>query len=112
MGVRGELFRRAKAMRREPTAAEQAMWRLLRLRFPGVKFRRQVPVGSYIADFACFYPRVIVECDGGQHVDSHYDDRRDAWLRSQGFRIFRCWNNEIIEEAEGVVAELAKALGV
>ena len=67
--------------------------------------------GSYIADFACFYPRVIVECDGGQHADSRYDDRRDAWFRSLGFRTFRFWNNEIIEEAEGVADALAKALG-
>ena len=94
-------------MRCEPTRAEQIMWRQLRRRqVAGLKFRRQVPIGLYIADFACLYPRVIVECDGGQHADNAYDARRDAWFRSQGFQVFRFWNNEIIEEIEGVIEAL------
>ena len=83
------------------------MRRLLRSRqLAGLKFRRQVPIGGYIADFVCLYPRVIVECDGDQHADSVYDEARDAWFRSQGFRVFRFWNKESLEETEGVLETL------
>ncbi len=70
----------AREMRHDPTRAEQAVWRLLRgRRFRGLKFRRQVPVGPYIADFACIEAGLIVECDGGQHGDAR-DAERDAFL--------------------------------
>ncbi|MDR3509929.1 MAG: DUF559 domain-containing protein [Caulobacteraceae bacterium] len=81
---------RARGMRREPTPAKRRLWSLLRGgALEGLKFRRQVPLGTYIADFACLYPRVIVECDGGQHADSAYDAARDAWFTAQGFKMIR-----------------------
>ncbi|MGC1301953.1 MAG: endonuclease domain-containing protein [Caulobacteraceae bacterium] len=105
------MLERARAMRREQTPAERAMWRLLRSRgFERLKFRRQVPLGSYIVDFVCLDPRVVVECDGGQHADNAYDVRRDAWLRQQGFRVLRVWNNDVLEEPEGVDAMLRDLL--
>jgi len=71
---------RAGAMRHDQTPAERRLWGLLRCgQLGGLKFRRQVPLGAYIADFVCFYPRVIIECDGGQHADSAYNAERDAW---------------------------------
>ena len=88
------------------------MWRMLRSRqFDGLKFRRQVPIGDYIVDFVCLNPRVIVECDGGQHADSRYDDVRDAWLKAQSFRVLRFWNTDILQEPDGVAEVLLAALG-
>ena len=99
-------------MRHEPTPAERKLWGLLRgAQLSGLKFRRQVPLGGYIADFACLYPKVIVECDGGQHADSAYDTARDAWFRAQGFQVLRYWNNEIIDHPEAVAEAILRALG-
>ena len=107
-----QLRDRARAMRREPTPAERAMWSLLRgHRLAGLKFRRQAPLGDYIADFICHFPKVIVECDGGQHADSAYDAARDAWFRSQGFQVLRFWNGEVIERPGGVAETILRALG-
>ena len=103
---------RARAMRREPTPAERAMWGLLRAgRLAGLKFRRQAPLGDYIADFMCHFPKVIVECDGGQHADSAYDATRDAWFRSQGFQVLRFWNGEVIERPRNVGEAILRAVG-
>jgi very-short-patch-repair endonuclease len=90
-----ELTQHARAMRLEPTAAEKAMWRVLRRRqIDGMKVRRQSPIGPYIADFAAFDPKEIIEVDGGQHAHSATDARRDAWFRSQGFIVPRFWKTE------------------
>jgi very-short-patch-repair endonuclease len=89
----------ARTMRRAPTDAERALWRLLRdRRFSGYKFRRQTPLGPFIVDFLCFEARLIVEADGGQHADNSYDRDRDAWLAAQGFRIRRFWNVDILTQ--------------
>jgi very-short-patch-repair endonuclease len=84
-------------MRKEPTEAELALWRLLRdRRFSNYKFRRQVPIGPYIADFVCFSARLIVEADGSQHAGNAHDVARDAWLISQGYRVRRLWNGDVL----------------
>ena len=99
-------------MRKEPTPAERVLWQMLRgHRLGGLKFRRQVPVGSFIADFACNDPKVIVECDGGQHAVSASDVARDAWFRAEGYRVLRFWNREIIDHPEGVGTRILQALG-
>jgi very-short-patch-repair endonuclease len=111
MPDRAEMFERARSMRREPTVADRTMWRLLRSRqLEGLKFRRQVPLGRYIADFACFYPRVIVECDGSQHSGHTYDSARDAWFEAQGFKVFRFANESVLEETDGVLDTLIATL--
>jgi very-short-patch-repair endonuclease len=98
-------------MRHDPTPAEQRLWRMLRGRsFKGLKVRRQVPIGPYIADFVCFDPRAVIECDGSQHADSGYDAARDAWFEAQGFVVLRFWNNAVLEEPEGVEAVLLSTL--
>lgn len=112
MRDRALLFTRAKALRREATPAERALWRILRSRrLTGLKFRRQVVLGTYIADFARFDPKAVIECDGSQHADSAYDADRDAWLAAQGFRVIRLWNRRVLNEPEGVVDELLFKLG-
>ena len=82
-----------KTLRQNMTDAEQLLWKHLRAhRMDGQKFRRQQPIGPYIVDFVDFVHfglRLIVEADGGQHVDSDHDATRDAWLRSQGFALLR-----------------------
>jgi very-short-patch-repair endonuclease len=92
------------------TEAEHRLWRELRGRSLGAKFRRQVPVGSYIADFACLPKKLLVEVDGGQHLDNAWDAIRDAWLRSQGFRILRFWDHEVFRNVEGVLEVITEAL--
>ena len=93
----------AKRMRGNPTDAEALLWSILRAkRLGGFKFRRQVQIGRYIVDFGCFERRVIIEADGSQHAESSADQTRDAWLRNEGFEVLRYWNNEILENLEGV----------
>jgi very-short-patch-repair endonuclease len=102
-----KLINNARAMRKAPTEAETALWRLLRnRRFSGTKFRRQVPIGGYIVDFVCFEARLIVEADGSQHAGSPKDARRDAWLQAQGFRVRRFWNHDILRCKEGITETL------
>ena len=98
---------RARALRIQMTDAERKLWRALRdRRFAGVKFRSQVPVGPFIADFICFDSRLVIEVDGGQHAESMSDERRDAWFRKNGFRILRFWNNDVLLNTEGVLTAI------
>jgi 2-isopropylmalate synthase len=91
-------------MRGAPTDAELRLWRLLRdRRLNGVKFRRQVPVGPYIVDFLCVGAKLIVEADGAQHAESLRDTVRDAYLTSQGWKVLRFWNNEVLQNRGGVL---------
>ena len=109
--TRQELLARAKWMRANPTDAERRMWSLLRnKRFAGYKFKRQVVIERYIADFVNFDQRLIVEADGSQHVENAYDARRDAWLRDQGFTLLRFWNIEILKERDSILEAIWHAL--
>ncbi|MDO9412699.1 MAG: DUF559 domain-containing protein [Pseudolabrys sp.] len=93
------------------TDAEARIWFHIRAhRLDGASFRRQVPIGSYIVDFACMERRLIVEIDGGQHADSAHDAKRDAWLKAQGFCIKRYWNNDVLTNTNGVLEDIAHAL--
>jgi very-short-patch-repair endonuclease len=104
---------RARAMRREPTEAEKALWRLLRdRRLAETKWRRQFPLGDFIVDFVCLERRVIVECDGSQHAENSRDEARDVWLRSQGFAIARFWNHEVLSERANVVDTVLARCGL
>ena len=94
---------RARSLRVNITNAERKLWYALRdRRFAGYKFRRQVPVGPYIADFICYSARLVIEVDGGQHAGSVRDARRDRWFAQNGFRVPRFWNNEVLQNLEGV----------
>jgi very-short-patch-repair endonuclease len=101
----------ARHLRHDATPHEEVLWQLLRdRRFVNFKFRRQVPIGPFIADFACHAAKLILELDGGQHSDSKTDHRRDAVLRSHGYRIIRIWNNELHENRDGVMEAIWFAL--
>jgi very-short-patch-repair endonuclease len=96
---------RARALRRSPTDAERKMWWLLRSLKPlGMHFRRQAPIGPYIADFAWHSAKLVIELDGSQHADKRrgYDTRRTAWLESQGYQVLRFWNVDILKSPESV----------
>ena len=105
------LTSRARQLRRDSTDAEQLLWSVLRDRqLGGHKFRRQASVGRYIVDFVCFRTCLIVEVDGGQHAERHRRDaHRTAWLASQGFRVLRFWNTEVLGDMEAVKEAIARA---
>jgi very-short-patch-repair endonuclease len=87
-------------MRREATDAERKLWYVLRSLKPlGLHFRRQAPIGPFIIDFAWYAGKIVVEIDGSQHAEQRrdYDDRRTAWLQSQGYRVLRFWNNDVLK---------------
>ena len=103
---------RARVLRREMTDAERRIWRALRLyQMNGHKFRRQVPIGRYIADFVCHDARLIVEIDGSQHDPSSREEiERTEFLRREGYRVLRFWNNEVLTNLEGVYDVIAATL--
>jgi very-short-patch-repair endonuclease len=103
---------RARALRGVLTDAEQRLWYHLRdRRFGGYKFRRQVAIGSFIADFVCMAERLIVEIDGGQHAERAAEDaRRTQYLEAEGYRVVRFWNNEVQENLEGVLQRLSAVI--
>jgi very-short-patch-repair endonuclease len=103
---------RARNLRRDMTEAEQGLWQMLRSRqIEGHRFRRQVPIGRFIADFVCHAARLIVEIDGGQHDrSSEAEATRTRFLEAEGYRVLRFWNNEVLDNPEGVRAAMADAL--
>ncbi len=93
----------ARKLRREMTDAEVRLWQELRgRRLDGLKFRRQMPVGIYVADFLCADAGLIVELDGSQHAESERDRVRDAKLAGRGFRVLRFWNDDVLRDIDSV----------
>jgi very-short-patch-repair endonuclease len=110
-GGKMRLTNRAKHLRRSMTEAEHRLWHHLRAhRFAHAKFKRQVVIGRYIADFAAIQRRLIVEVDGGQHLDSASDIARTAQLETLGYRVLRFWNNDVLNRTDDVLAEILRAL--
>ena len=102
---------RARDLRRNSTDVEKKLWRALREQLPDVKWRRQMPVGPYFVDLACFAERLIIELDGGQHGEvGEYDAARTRFLDSQGCRVLRFWNNDVADNCDGVMATIAVAV--
>ena len=103
---------RARELRKNATEAEKRMWRVLRENFPGAKFRRQVPIGPFFADFFSFPMKLVIEVDGGQHgVAQDYDARRTAFLEAQGLHVIRFWNNDVLGNTEGVIEVISLSIG-
>jgi very-short-patch-repair endonuclease len=103
---------RARQLRHNQTEAEQRLWTRLRARqLCGAKFRRQHPIGPFIADFCCVEYGLVVELDGGQHAEQvEGDQRRSAFLERSGYRVLRFWDNEVLKNMEAVLERIAEAL--
>ena len=115
LGERGKVVKLrayAKQMRHSPTPWEHELWQELRaLRFAAVKFKRQQPLGPYIVDFVALSKKLIIELDGGQHSErTHYDVKRDEFMRLNGFSVIRIWNSEWVENRTGVLDEVWRLL--
>jgi very-short-patch-repair endonuclease len=99
-----ETLHRSQDLRKNLTGAEKKLWHVLRNRqLEGYKFLRQYFIGKYITDFVCVEQRLAIELDGGQHSESSYDNRRDSFIKSQGYTVLRFWNNDVLQNVEGVV---------
>ena len=101
----------AKKMRREATKSESGMWRLLRdRRLSQFKFRRQVPFQAFILDFVCFEQQLVIEIDGSQHFSSERDRWRDRLSATEGFRVLRYWNNDVLQRRSAVLEDILTKL--
>jgi very-short-patch-repair endonuclease len=100
---------RARRLRRNSTDAESVLWFALRDKLPAARFRRQVAFGPFFADFASHGAKLIVEVDGGQHNQDR-DASRTAFLNDEGYRVMRFWNNDVLQNLEGVLQTIAAAL--
>ena len=104
---------RARTMRAAPTEAEKKLWWHLRHRLAteGTHFRRQVRLGPCIADFVCHRSRFIIEVDGGQHGENTAADaQRTRFLESEGYRVLRFWNNDVLRNIDGVLEVIQSAI--
>ena len=100
-----ELLNNAKSLRSNQTEVEKVLWYHLRAgRFLNLKFKRQKTIGSYIVDFVFLEQKLIIELDGGQHADKvDYDEQRTKFLENEGYQVLRFWNNQVLQEMEGVL---------
>ena len=110
-----EILERARRLRHEATDVEGLLWRLLRgQQLGGYKFRRQVPLGKYFADFYCHAAHLVVEADGGGHNEERqreHDAEREAALRAMGIRILRFWDHDVLQKTDAVLLSIWEALG-
>lgn len=108
--------RTAKKLRENTTGAEDILWRhLRRFEIEGTHFRRQVVIGPYVADFACLARRLIIEVDGAQHGEDaniQRDETRTRWLNSEGYRVLRFWNNDVMTRTEAVLEAIHAEIAV
>jgi very-short-patch-repair endonuclease len=100
---------RARRLRRDKPDAERGMWRLLKECAPEGRWRKQVPIRHFFADFASHRAKLVIEVDGGQH-SVEADARRTAIIEGEGYRVLRFWNNEVLGNPEGCAPILAAAL--
>ena len=100
----------ARVLRTDATDAERKLWRHLRGRqVHGLKFRRQLPIAGYIADFACIEASLVIELDGGQHLEAaDYDAERARKLAINGYRVLRFWNDDVLLRIEAVLEEISR----
>jgi very-short-patch-repair endonuclease len=99
-----------RALRNNPTPAEERLWRLLSSVRP--RFTRRLRLGPFVADFACRRARLIVEVDGSQHAESDRDEARSAALEAEGWQVIRFWNSQVMDDLDGVIEAIAAAAGV
>ena len=100
-----------RTLRNSMTVAEIRLWQRLRSRqLAGCKFRRQHPYLDFVLDFVCLERRLVIEVDGGQHLENERDQRRDKRLQEAGFLVLRFWNNQVLQETDAVVEVIWAAL--
>jgi very-short-patch-repair endonuclease len=111
MGVR-KAVQRARELRINPTDTERKLWHHIRdKQLENYRFRRQRPIGKYIVDFICLEANLVIELDGGQHAEQQqYDDARTKYLTAQGLHVLRYWNNDVMQNIEGVLQDIRAAL--
>lgn len=105
----------AKRMKKNPTQAEQVLWELLRRKNLGVSFKRQYVISQYIADFVCLQCKLVVEIDGGYHLDAEQkqeDEQRTAALNSMGFTVIRFANEEVMVVPDTVVSKIKETIEI
>ena len=101
----------ARKLRKELTPAERKLWAVIRNDQLGVNFRRQHAIGKYIPDFVCIKKKLIIELDGSQHLEQQeYDAERTKFLETQGYKVIRFWNNEVMNNINGVIGNIQLAL--
>ena len=98
-------------LRKESTPAERKLWSRIRNDQLGVTFRRQHAVGNYIPDFSSPKAKLIIELDGGHHFEQEeYDRERTKYLESQGYKVIRLWNNQVMNDIDGVIRAITFAM--
>jgi very-short-patch-repair endonuclease len=105
-------YEKARKLRHELTPAERKLWAVLRGdQLNGASFRRQHAIGPYIADFCSIKAKLIIELDGSQHLEQEeYDAERTKYLETQGYKVLRFWNNEVLNNLDGVILAITYAL--
>jgi very-short-patch-repair endonuclease len=106
-----KLRRFARSLRKSSTETEKLLWGRIRNRQLGVKFKRQEPIGEYVVDFVCYEKKVIIELDGGQHMESTKDAERDRSFAANGCRVLRFWDSDIWKNREGVIQVIMREIG-
>jgi very-short-patch-repair endonuclease len=109
-----KVFTNSRELRHNPTPAEAKLWRFLRAhQTNGIHFRRQHAIGHYIVDFCAPREKLIIELDGSQHLEQHaYDNERSEFLQSKGYRVLRFWNNDVMNDLDGVMRVILEALEI
>ena len=103
----------ARKLRGDMTDAERRLWSHLRAsQLEGIRFTRQLPIGDYVVDFACRSARLAIELDGGQHSNSTTDEARTRMIESHGWRVIRFWNNDVLENTDGVLTTIVEELNI
>jgi very-short-patch-repair endonuclease len=102
----------ARKLRKEPTPAERKLWAYLRgNKLNGIYFRRQHSIGKYVPDFFAPKAKLIIELDGSQHIEQNeYDDERTIYLEEQGYKVIRFWNNQVMNDIEGVISAIVLSM--
>lgn len=110
--INPETTANARLLRHEMTDAERLMWQALRYKqLNGHRFRRQHPIGQYIADFACIEQKLVIELDGGQHQEqAGYDLQRTTFMEALDWKVLRFWNNDVLNNLDGVLTKIMEAL--
>ncbi len=106
-----KVFAYAQKLRHNLTPAEQKLWTALRNDQLHVNFRRQHAIGPYIVDFVCLQKKLIIELDGGQHLEQEqYDTERTQFLQAKGYRVLRFWNNDVLNDLNGVITSIQNTI--